>query len=118
MKRNWDLIRKILLKLEEKADSTSWLESSEIKSYDKQTVVYHYKLLKNAGLIEAIDLSTVEERDYAALSLTWQGHEFLDKIRNDSVWNKVKSTVQSKSLDLSFDIIKQVATATISAMLP
>lgn len=25
MKRNWDLIRKILIKLEEKADSTSWL---------------------------------------------------------------------------------------------
>ncbi|WP_019518458.1 DUF2513 domain-containing protein [Aggregatibacter actinomycetemcomitans] len=55
---------------------------------------------------------------YAALSLTWQGHEFLDKIRNDSVWNKVKSTVQSKSLDLSFDVIKQVATALIGSMLP
>ena len=118
MKRNWDLIRKILLKLEEKADSTSWLESSDIKGYDYKTVAYHYKLLKNAGIIEALDISTMEEENYAALSLTWQGHEFLDKIRNDNVWNKVKSTVQSKSLDLSFDVIKQVATATISAMLP
>lgn len=108
MKRNWDLIRKILLKLEEKADSTSWLESTDIKGYDAKTVAYHYKLLSNAGLIEAIDVSSLEEEDFSATSLTWQGHEFLDKIRNDSVWNKVKSTVQSKSLDLSFDVIKRL----------
>lgn len=59
MKRNWDLIRKILLKLEEKADSTSWLESTDIKGYDAKTVAYHYKLLSNAGLIEAIDVSSL-----------------------------------------------------------
>lgn len=118
MKRNWDLIRKILIKLEEKADSTSWLESSDIKGYDSQTVAYHYKLLKNARLIDALDISSLEEEDFAATSLTWQGHEFLDKIRNDSVWNKVKSTVQSKSLDLSFDVIKTVASSIIGAMLP
>ncbi|QLB18700.1 DUF2513 domain-containing protein [Mannheimia granulomatis] len=117
MKRNWDLIRKILLKLEEKADSTSWLESTDIKGYDAKTVAYHYKLLNNAGLIEAIDISSLEEEDFSATSLTWQGHEFLDKIRNDSVWNKVKSTVQSKSLDLSFDVIKTVATKIITAMI-
>ena len=118
MKRNWDLIRKILIKLEEKADSTSWLESDRIKGYDSISVAYHYKLLKNAGLIEAIDISSIETEDFAATSLTWQGHEFLDKIRNDSVWNKVKSTVQNKSLDLSFDVIKSVSTTLIGSMLP
>ncbi|ACX82568.1 Uncharacterised protein [Aggregatibacter actinomycetemcomitans] len=118
MKRNWDLIRKILIKLEEKADSTSWLQDNEIKGYDTQTIAYHYKLLTDAGLIKSVDMSSMNEISYAALSLTWQGHEFLDKIRNDSVWNKVKSTVQSKSLDLSFDVIKQAATALIGSMLP
>ncbi|MFU2088987.1 DUF2513 domain-containing protein [Avibacterium avium] len=117
MKRNWDLIRKILLKLEEKADSTSWLESDGIKGYDSQTIAYHYKLLKNAGIIEAIDISTMGEENFAAISLTWQGHEFLDKIRNDAVWNKIKSTIKSKSLDLSFDAIKTAASAIITSML-
>ena len=117
MKRNWDLIRKILIKLEEKADNTSWLQDNEIKDYDSQTVAYHYKLLTNAGLIESIDMSSMNEMSYAAISLTWQGHEFLDKIRNDSVWNKVKATVQAKSLDLSFDVIKTVATTLIGSML-
>lgn len=117
MKRNWDLIRKILIKLEEKADSISWLESDGIKGYDSTTVAYHYKLLKNAGLIDAHDISSIEEENFAAVSLTWQGHEFLDKIRNEGVWNKVKATVQSKSLDLSFDVIKTVAASIIKTML-
>ncbi|TCP18094.1 uncharacterized protein DUF2513 [Nicoletella semolina] len=56
MKRNWDLIRKILLKLEDKADNTSWLESSDIKGYDYCTVAYHYGLLTEAQLIKSIDI--------------------------------------------------------------
>ncbi|MBF0786083.1 DUF2513 domain-containing protein [Muribacter muris] len=117
MKRNWDLIRKILIKLEEKADGTSWLESSAIRGYGPMTVAYHYKLMQSAGLIEVKDVSDAEQEDFAALSLTWQGHELLDNIRNDSVWNKVKSTVQTKSLNLSFDVIKQVAGTLIRTML-
>lgn len=117
MKRNWDLIRKILLELEKKADNSSWLESTSIKGYDAHTVSYHYKLLNEAGLIEITDLSSIEEIDFAATALTWQGHEFLDKIRNDTVWNKVKSVVQSKSLNLSFEVIKTVAASVITAML-
>ncbi|WP_256856056.1 DUF2513 domain-containing protein [Rodentibacter ratti] len=38
-------------------------------------------------------------------------------MRNDSVWNKVKSIAQSKTLDLSFDVIKTVATKIIAAMI-
>ncbi|WP_306291846.1 hypothetical protein [Rodentibacter ratti] len=38
-------MRKILIKLEEKADSTSWLESTDIKGYDSRTVTYHCSLL-------------------------------------------------------------------------
>lgn len=116
MKRNWDLIRKILLKLEEKSDTTSWLQSDEIKGFDAKIVAYHYGLLTEAGLIKSLELSSLEEEDYAALSLTWQGHEFLDKIKNENVWNKVKSTLQSKSLDLSFETIKIVASNLISSM--
>lgn len=117
MKRNWDLIRKILIKLEEKADIQSELSSEDIRGFDRHTVSYHYNIMAHAGLITIEDNSSINDTDYSALSLTWQGHEFLDKIRNDSVWNKVKSTVQTKSLDLSFDVIKQVASSLISAML-
>lgn len=117
MQRNWDLIRRILLKLEEKADPRSLLQPDEINGYDSITVSYHFKLLNNAELITATSLCSTEQYRYAAISLTWQGHELLDQIRNDSIWNKVKSTLQSKSLDLSFESIKTVATAIIAGML-
>jgi uncharacterized protein HI_1406 len=80
-------------------------------------VSYHFKLLQSAGLIEAIDYSSLNELSLVARSLTWQGHEFLDKIRNDTVWNSLKTTIKSKSLDLSLDTIKQVAQTIISQML-
>lgn len=118
MKRDWDLIRKILFKLEEKADAKSLLQDNEIKGFDSETVSYHFKLLHSAGLIEGVDFSSMNELSYAAQSLTWAGHEFLDKIRSDTIWNNVKTLVKTKSLDLSFDVIKSAASALISSMLP
>ena len=64
-----------------------------------------------------MDSSSIGQFDFYVTGLTWQGHEFLDKIRNDTLWQKVKATVQSKSLDLSFDVIKTVATNLISLAL-
>lgn len=117
MKRNWDLIRRILFKLEEKAIPEEFLRSDEFQGFDSKTVAYHFKLLHQAGLIDGVDGSTIGGFDFYAQGLTWQGHEFLDKIRNDTLWQKVKATVQSKSLDLSFDVIKTVATNLISLAL-
>ena len=116
MKRNWDLIRRILLKLEEKADTDSFLHSDQVKGYAAEVVAYHYKLMADAELINIDDISDMGGEDYAALSLTWQGHEFLDNIRNDTVWNKVKATIKSKGVDLSFELIKTVAVATVKSL--
>lgn len=114
MKRKWELIRKILIELEK--DGSSWLESASIREYDADTVAYHCWLLNEAGLIEMTKTSSTTGLDFG-ITLTWQGHEFLDKIRNDSVWNKVKSVVQSKSLNLSFEVINGAAPSVITAML-
>lgn len=116
MKRNWDLIRSILLKLESQSEARGSLFDG-FTGFDSETVSYHFKLLQSAGLIEAIDYSSLNEMSLIARSLTWQGHELLDKIRNDTVWNSLKTTIKSKSLDLSLDTIKQVAQTIISQML-
>jgi hypothetical protein len=34
--------------------------------------------------------------NWRATSLTWQGHEFLDSVRRDTVWQKVKLFVAEK----------------------
>ena len=116
-KRDWDLIRKILLKLEEKADNTSFLENDVFDGVSPAIVNYHYKLLEQAGLITLEDLSDLDGENYVALSLTWQGHEFFDKIRSDNVWNKIKNAAKAKSLDLSFDVIKSICATLITSIL-
>lgn len=90
MKRNWDLIRRILLKLEEKAVPEDFLMSDQIQGFDRVTVAYHFKLLHQAGLIEGMDSSSIGQFDFYVTGLTWQGHEFLDKIRNDTLSNLVQ----------------------------
>ena len=49
-------------------------------------------------------------------ALTWEGHEYLDKIRQDTVWNKTKDVITQKGLPMAVDVIKEVATAIISSM--
>ena len=49
MKRNWELLRKILVKLDE-ADGC--LASDDVQGFDAETVAYHIKMLHQAKLIE------------------------------------------------------------------
>ena len=37
--------------------------------------------------------------------LTWNGHEFLDKIRADITWNKIKNYSKEKGVALSFSVV-------------
>lgn len=116
MKRNWELIRKILFKLEQKVDDTP-LDSESIKGFPPDVVAYHYQLLAQAELICIEDNSTMGDADFVAINLTWQGHEFLDKIRSDTAWNKIKQIIKTKEIDLSFDAIKLAGKSLLIALL-
>ncbi len=49
-------------------------------------------------------------------SLTWAGHDFLEKIREDTVWNHTKEVITKKGLPMVVDVIKQVSAALITSM--
>lgn len=114
MKRDWELVRKILVGIEELDSSERTLEPSALGAYSAGMVSYHISILKDAGLIEAICSKPLSgELECTATALTWNGHEFLDKIRSDTTWTNIKSLAKSKGFDLSIDVIKTVATALI-----
>ena len=117
MQRNWELIRKILIKLEEETDHNGSLDPDDVKGYDHAIVSYHVSLLGQAGLINMIDASTSMEMYCIAKSMTWEGHEFLDKIRRDTMWNKIKGTLREKGIELSIDAIKLAAKTALESML-
>jgi len=54
MQRNWDVIREILIKLEENNDLNSYLSADEVNDYDPRSVAFHMQLLNEAGLIRAV----------------------------------------------------------------
>lgn len=118
MKRDWDVVRKILIKLEDISDSASYLEPDQVNGYDEQLVSYHMRILDEAGLIEAkCSRGMSTPLHCRAQRMTWNGHEFLDQIRQDNVWNKVKGGAREKGLDLSLDVIVELAKTIIFSML-
>jgi|SRR6185437_3935760 len=108
MKRDMELVRKILFALE------SGQQNAAFAGYDDDTVKYHKALVIEAGLTEGSSLkSGTGNREVPAAvmltKLTWAGHEFLDTIRNDTVWAKTKQTFASKGLDMTLELVKSVA---------
>ena len=107
MKRDMDLIRKILFAIEANEDATGhgWIELGNINNYSEKQVSYHVSLLYQGGLIDAIDLSDTLSFHWEPKSLTWEGQEFLEAIRKEGTWEKLKK----EAVNLSFAAIKMKA---------
>lgn len=108
MKRDFDLIRLILFDLEGN-------NSIEFSDYSKDQLNYHKALIVEAGLAEGKPHYPSSHKtdipDFVSIKrLTWEGHEFIDKSRNDNVWNKSKTIIAEKGLSISCDVIKHVLT--------
>ena len=117
MQRNWDIIRKILLAVEALPTEDSEINSTEFQDINSESVAYHMRLLLDAGLIVGSCRDAVGPPLCRARHLTWEGHEFLDKIRNESIWRKIKANARDKGIDLSFTVIKDLAKVLISGLI-
>jgi len=53
---------------------------------------------------------------YFIKGITWYGHEFLDSIRDEGVWNHTKKALKPFG-SASFEIVKNVAVAYVSSKL-
>ena len=118
MKRDMELCRKILFAIEEQYVDTA-LHNLKIPEYTMEQVAYHCKILKEAGLITNYKALFASNHivGFGVGSLTWEGHDFLDKIREDTIWNKTKGLIKNKALPMTLDVIKEIATAVISETL-
>lgn len=106
MKRDWEVIRAILVTAEEKPPGAH-LYNNEVDGYDPQIVAAHMDMLHDAGYIEA---KFVRSNNLTAILIktTYEGHDLLDTIRSESTWVKIKSVAKSKGLELTFEAVKQV----------
>ena|SRR5665647_349344 len=116
MKRDMDLVRLILLEIEEKYRSTA-IYNLTIEGYDIETIAYHCKIIFDAGLISDYKAQYASNKIYGfgVGSLTWDGNDFLEKIRDNSQWKKVKDTISQKGLPMVIETIKSIANVFIVA---
>lgn len=106
MQRNWDVIRALLVQIEQQPDAHAELYPHDFTPIDEARATYHLRLLHSAGLITGQSVEGVGEQSFIATGLTWAGHELVDAMRSKSVWNKVKETARSKGVELSFEAVK------------
>lgn len=107
MKRNMDLVRQILLEIEEQPFTSKWLDL-EIDGFTREEITYHVMILYEAGLLEAVNLTTHGGIDWRPTRMTWEGHEFLEAARDDSRWQRAKSTMMEKAGGITFEVLKQL----------
>ena len=108
MKRDFDLVRKLLAFFEDKPNDDP-IEVPQIDGYSEQEIKYHLVLMHEAGFLrcERVRSLTDPERVIYVLpfELTWQGHEFLQSIKDDTVWRKLKERVIKPSASWTFAIV-------------
>lgn len=108
MKRDMDLIRKILLAIEESPEG--WAPRLEIENYSDVAIGYHAYLLIDAGLAHRDDATPMgsEAPEGLITHLTWEGHEFAEAARDDNRWNQAMGVVAEKGGDVTLDVMKQL----------
>jgi hypothetical protein len=100
MKRDMDLIRELMLKLEslpmEYGDNVHVTPDSpavHVEGYGFDEMAYHLDLILQAGFTE-------RSKSHPAIGfmfrgLSWSGHDFLDSVRDPGVWDKTKQVASA-----------------------
>lgn len=115
MRLNYDLIRDIMLKVEFEADGSANISPKKLaeayfSNYDLDVVLYHIKYIRDSEMIEP-------KSGPEFIDLTPKGHEFLNTIRDDTVWKKTKKKVQSCLDSASLTLLAKVAETIASSFL-
>jgi Hypothetical protein (DUF2513) len=107
LKRDMDLVRKILLAIEAHPDERLLTEPL-ISGSSAKVVNYHLRLLYEAGFVEAVTWKGGNKIDFGAIGLTWRGHEFLDTARDETIWQKAKTKLGGALNTVSLAVLQDV----------
>jgi len=110
MHRDMELVRKILLAMEAHASGFAPTPFT-IAGYDQDVIGHHIWLMEQGQLITASDVTSQGDASPTALpgSITWKGHDFLNTVRTEKVWLKLKAEMKDKGVSLPFVLIQELA---------
>ncbi len=119
MNRDMDLVRELLIAIADgpRFDGTRCLtptkpEDFGITNHSREEVYYHLTMLIEAGFIKGkVGLGVP-----GISKLTWEGHEFLDNVKDTSVWESTKARVAGLP-GVAIAVIAEIAKAEIKKKL-
>jgi len=114
MKRDMDLIRRITLAASELPPDKSL---RGIDGVDDVLFARHAIWMQEAGLVKAATDDS-DEPFAAIFRLTWDGCEFADSVRSDTLWRKAKENVLRPSMSFTFGVLREWLKAEIQQGLP
>jgi hypothetical protein len=106
MKRDMDLVRRILIVVDENPSLSP--VDLEFEGYSNVQIIYHLELLDDAGLVKGTYQEYVQGK---AHRLSWDGHEFLCRIRDETRWNAIKAVAAARGEEISLALIDEVTEA-------
>ena len=118
MKRDMELVRQILLCVEDigecnVGDVVGYLrEKDRLSNGERETVLEHCRIMAEGKLIHYSATRVAGPRRWVTspISLTWDGHEYIDSVRDSSIWEKVKKKIgYEKISQIPFNVISSVA---------
>lgn len=117
MKLNYDCVRDLLLYLEENLtyENDVVINNISIKNYTEAELVYTAEKLYEANYLNCMKPLYIDEEipSIIVLSLTYNGHQFLDTVRDNAVWDKTKK-ISSSIASTSLKILENIATNVIT----
>ena len=115
MKRDMELIREILLKIETNCNDVSFysVPFDEFKK-DREDVIGHCKLIIDRGLAEGKIVGT----NVLISGLTWDGHDFVDNSRDSKVWKAALKAAGTFSFGIFTKVLVEVATRYAMGQIP
>lgn len=112
MRRDLDLIRRILITIEESErgyGNISVLAKKMGEDFNK--VCFHIQLLVENGYMngEATYFSGNPQVIYYMHGITFAGYDYLDSIRNDTIWERTKEKLQTFGSAASLEVVRATA---------
>ena len=109
MRRDMELIRKIVLAIEDHPNGTA--PELQFDGYDSSQIGYHSYLMVESGLAIGCDVTILDSLgpEWIINHLTTAGHEFAESARNEYVWDEVREEMKRKGfVSASIDIVKRM----------
>jgi hypothetical protein len=108
MKRDMDLIRLLLLRVEDEG------AIPDLDRYPEEQRIEHMALCIEAGLVEGTIRSDEQGRTDGTVAnrLTWKGHKFLALARSEPIWKqalaKIKGAGGHATISVLEDLLKRL----------